>query len=69
MRKPVIAGNWKMYKTPTETTLFFEKFRPLVEQSQHCEIVICPPFNEHSRSCCRHTWRADSHWCAEYRLG
>jgi triosephosphate isomerase (TIM) len=39
-----MAGNWKMYKTPAETTAFFEKFRPLVEKSSHCEIVICPPF-------------------------
>ncbi len=39
-----MAGNWKMYKTPAETTAFFEKFRPLVERSSHCEIVICPPY-------------------------
>jgi triosephosphate isomerase (TIM) len=39
-----MAGNWKMYKTPAETVQFFEKFRPLVEKSEHCEIVICPPF-------------------------
>jgi triosephosphate isomerase (TIM) len=39
-----MAGNWKMYKTPAETIAFFEKFRPLVEKSSHCEIVICPPF-------------------------
>jgi triosephosphate isomerase len=39
-----MAGNWKMYKTPAETTAFFESFRPLVERSEHCEIVICPPF-------------------------
>ena len=44
MRKPVMAGNWKMYKTPAETTAFFEKFRPLAGQAEHCEIVICPPF-------------------------
>src|SRR6266850_4563711 len=44
MRKPVMAGNWKMFKTPAETTAFFEKFRPLVAASAHCEIVICPPF-------------------------
>jgi triosephosphate isomerase len=44
MRKPIMAGNWKMYKTPAETTQFFEKFRPLVEKSEHSEIVICPPF-------------------------
>ena len=39
-----MSGNWKMYKTPAETSAFFEKFRPLVEKSEHCEIVICPPF-------------------------
>ena len=39
-----MSGNWKMYKTPAETTAFLEKFRPLVEKSEHCEIVICPPF-------------------------
>jgi triosephosphate isomerase (TIM) len=39
-----MAGNWKMYKTPSETSAFFELFRPLVAQSAHCEIVICPPF-------------------------
>ena len=44
MRRPIMAGNWKMYKTPAETRAFFEKFRPLVSGAQHCEIVICPPF-------------------------
>jgi triosephosphate isomerase len=39
-----MAGNWKMYKTPAETTQFFQKFRPLVEKAAHCEVVICPPF-------------------------
>jgi len=33
-----------MYKTPADTGAFFEKFRPLVAGSTHCEIVICPPF-------------------------
>jgi triosephosphate isomerase len=44
MRRPIMAGNWKMYKTPAETCAFFEKFRPLVSGARHCEIVICPPF-------------------------
>ena len=39
-----MAGNWKMYKTPAETVQFFEKFGPLVANSSHCEIVICPPY-------------------------
>jgi triosephosphate isomerase (TIM) len=44
MRRPIMAGNWKMYKTPADTVAFFEKFRPLVESATHAEIVICPPF-------------------------
>lgn len=44
MRRPILAGNWKMYKTPAETAAFFEQFRPLVKDSTHAEIVICPPF-------------------------
>jgi triosephosphate isomerase (TIM) len=39
-----MAGNWKMYKTPAETSAFFETFRPLVERVEEREIVICPPF-------------------------
>jgi triosephosphate isomerase len=44
MRRPVIAGNWKMYKTVKETLHFIEGFKPLVKNSNHCEIVIAPPF-------------------------
>jgi triosephosphate isomerase len=44
MRRPVIAGNWKMYKTQAETRAFFEAFKPLVAQSAHCDIVIAPSF-------------------------
>ncbi len=44
MRKPLMAGNWKMYKTPADTSAFFEKFLPLVAGSRHADILICPPF-------------------------
>lgn len=44
MRRPVIAGNWKMYKTQAETRAFFEALLPLVEDATHCEIVVAPPF-------------------------
>jgi triosephosphate isomerase (TIM) len=40
----MMAGNWKMYKTPAETHAFFEAFKPLVAGVTRCEIVICPPF-------------------------
>jgi len=33
-----------MFKTPAETSEFFQEFRPLVAAASHCEIVICPPF-------------------------
>jgi triosephosphate isomerase len=39
-----MAGNWKMYKTASETSAFFENFNPLVANARHCEIVICPTF-------------------------
>jgi triosephosphate isomerase len=39
-----MAGNWKMYKTASETTAFFEKFSPLVAGASHCEVVIAPTF-------------------------
>jgi triosephosphate isomerase len=44
MRKPVIAGNWKMYKTQQEARDFFAAFKPLVAGATHCEIVVAPPF-------------------------
>ena len=44
MRRRVIAGNWKMYKTVAETRTFFSAFTPLVANSKHCDIVIAPPF-------------------------
>ncbi len=44
MRRPVIAGNWKMYKTQAETRAFFEAFKPLVANATHCDIIIAPPF-------------------------
>jgi triosephosphate isomerase (TIM) len=43
-RRPVIAGNWKMYKTLAETRDFFAAFAPAVASSAHCDIVIAPPF-------------------------
>jgi triosephosphate isomerase len=44
VRRPVIAGNWKMYKTREEARAFFSALKPLVANSKHCDIVIAPPF-------------------------
>ena len=44
MRRPIIAGNWKMYKTIPEALEFVRDFKPQVVASTHCEIVIAPVF-------------------------
>jgi triosephosphate isomerase len=44
MRKKMIAGNWKMYKTPEQTAAFFRDFLPRVSTHTRDEIVIFPPF-------------------------
>ncbi len=42
--KLLIAGNWKMHKTPSQTEEFFKEFLPLVEGIDNVGILICPPF-------------------------
>ncbi len=44
MRRPVIAANWKMYKTISEAVEFVREFKPLVVSSTHSDIVLAPPF-------------------------
>jgi triosephosphate isomerase (TIM) len=44
MRRRVIAGNWKMFKTQMETEIFFSAFSMLVDGITQCDIVIAPPF-------------------------
>lgn len=39
-----MAANWKMYKTPDQTSEFFRNFLPLISQHSRDEIVVCPPF-------------------------
>jgi triosephosphate isomerase (TIM) len=49
LRRPVIAGNWKMYKTISETQAFFDQIAPMVFEVHHCDMVVAPPFT--SLSC------------------
>jgi len=44
MRKPVIAGNWKMYKSLGEAVETALALKPLVANANHCEVVIAPVF-------------------------
>ena len=42
-RKTIIAGNWKMNKTATETKRFAEEFKALLPKTKWCDIVVCVP--------------------------
>ena len=44
MRKTVIAGNWKMNMTPSETGAFIRELAPMVAGKDACDIVLCVPF-------------------------
>ena len=44
MRKPIIAGNWKMYKLLDEAVKTALDLKPLVANANHCEIIIAPVF-------------------------
>lgn len=44
MRVPVIAANWKMNTTLKEATELVSEMRPLLDQIDNIEKVICPPF-------------------------
>lgn len=43
LRKAVIAGNWKMNKTPAEAKELLEAITPLVKDAD-CEVVACVPY-------------------------
>ena len=42
MRKAIIAGNWKMNKTPDEAAALVNELKPLVKDAS-CDVVVCVP--------------------------
>jgi triosephosphate isomerase (TIM) len=44
MRRPFIAGNWKMFKTVQETTAYVKELRGLVKDVNDVTVVVAPPF-------------------------
>ena len=42
MRKTIVAGNWKMNKTPSEAKALIEELKPLVA-SETSDVVFCVP--------------------------
>ena len=53
MRKPVIAGNWKMYKLHDEAVNTALELKALVATANHCEVVIAPVFTAVKTVCDR----------------
>ena len=43
-RKTIIAGNWKMNKTASDTKKFAEELKPILPRAKWCEVVVCVPF-------------------------
>lgn len=43
MRKKIIAGNWKMNKTPTETTILVNEIKEKLSNPV-CDVVVCTPY-------------------------
>jgi len=43
-RKPIVAANWKMFKTPSETADFLKTFLPVLGSLDGVDVVIAPPF-------------------------
>ena len=42
-RKTIIAGNWKMNKTASETKKFAEELKAVMPKAKWCEVVVCVP--------------------------
>ena len=43
LRRAVIAGNWKMNKTPIEAAELINEMKPLVKDAD-CDVLLCVPF-------------------------
>ncbi|MEW6096507.1 MAG: triose-phosphate isomerase [bacterium] len=49
MRRPIIAGNWKMNKTSKKAALFVEELKKQLINYTGVEVVVCPPFTALSK--------------------
>ena len=46
MRKPIIAGNWKMNNTKAQAEQLIAELKPLVKDVKGVDIVVCVPFTD-----------------------
>ncbi len=69
MRKAIIAGNWKMNKTPDEAKKLVEELKPLVKDAT-CDVVVCVPavdiaaVKEAAKKTNIHVGTQNVHWAA-----
>lgn len=45
-RKTIIAGNWKMNKTPSEGKALIEEMKTMLSKTKWCDVVLCVPFTD-----------------------
>ena len=51
MRKPIIAGNWKMNGTIASGSILIEAFNSVLQDMElSCDVVVCPPFTAIERA-------------------
>jgi triosephosphate isomerase len=51
MRKPFVAGNWKMYKTVEEARMLASELVPGLQAISQVDKALCPPFTWRNRPC------------------
>lgn len=49
MRKPIIAGNWKMNNTKAEAETLLSELKPLIKDVKGVDVVVCVPFTDIER--------------------
>ena len=43
-RRPLVAGNWKMHRTASDTQVLIEDIVKRVDRVANIDLVVCPPF-------------------------
>jgi triosephosphate isomerase len=51
MRRPFIAGNWKMFKTIGEAVALVRELRAALDGMEGCDVAVCPPFTALAAVC------------------
>lgn len=44
LRRPIIAGNWKMHNTPAQTKALLTEIKQQLPAQPACEVVLCVPY-------------------------